>query len=112
MSLTSKVWPLEGVVLSKGQNGGAPFHVFLDEPTMSAELYELAAGHVDTQTPHELDELYYIISGKSKFISDGQHYDVKTGDTIFVAAKIEHRFYDIQEDLKILVVFSKVEPAS
>jgi len=112
MSLKTGLWPLEDVVLSKGQNGGAPFHVFLDEPTMSAELYELAAGHVDTQKPHKWDELYYVISGKSKFISDDKHHEVKAGDTIFVAANIEHRFYDITEDLKILVVFSKAEPAS
>ncbi len=111
MPLPYDIWPLEDLEHAN-MASPRPFHVFLDKPTMSAELFELPAGGTDTQKPHNLDELYYIISGRSKFTVDGEVRDINAGDTIFVAAHIEHRFHDIEEDLKILVIFSKKEPSA
>jgi len=111
MSLQCDHWPLE---LLEAQNKGdnTAFYEFLDVDTMSAELFELPAGGTDTQKPHDWDELYYIISGRSQFTCDGESRAVQTGDTIFVAAHIDHRFFDITQDMKILVVFSKKQPQS
>ena len=111
MPLPYDIWPLDELE-NANMASPRPFHVFLDKPTMSAELFELPAGGTDTQQPHDLDELYYIISGRSKFTVDEEVRDVKAGDTIFVAAQIPHRFHDIEEDLKLLVVFSKKEPSA
>jgi len=110
MSLKFDVWPLE-LLEAKNKDDDSAFFEFLDVDTMSAELFELEAGGTDTQQPHDWDELYYIISGKAQVICGGDSKAVMTGDTIFVAAHIEHYFYDIETDMKILVVFSKKKPA-
>lgn len=110
MSLKFDVWPLE-LLEAKNQEDKTAFYEFLDVATMSAELFELEAGGSDTQNPHDWDELYYIISGKAQFMCGNKSKAVMTGDTIFVAAHIDHYFYDIEQDMKILVVFSKKEPA-
>ncbi len=111
MSLTSDIWPLAEVSPSSRGDQGL-FHEFLNTATMTAEIYELKAGATDPQKPHDLDELYFVISGTAQFYCDGESRPVKAGDTIFVAAHIEHRFHDITDDLSVLVVFSKKEPQS
>ena len=105
------LWTLSALTKANAEIDN-PFHAFLDISTMSAELFELPVGGVDTQSPHDLDELYYIIKGRAKFIADGDVSTVQAGDTIFVKAHIEHRFFDIEDKLSILVVFSKKEPSS
>lgn len=94
------------------QTGDVPFYSFIDTKTMKVEIYEIPAGAVDLQTPHDLDELYYIASGRSKFKSESGIAEVKTGDIIFVKAHEPHRFLDITEDLTAIVFFSKMEPSS
>ena len=37
---------------------------------------------------------------------DGSDHPVSQGDTVFVAAQVEHRFHSITEDLTLLVVFA------
>jgi len=109
MSLKFDVWPLE-LLEARNQDDDTAFHEFLNVDTMSAELFELEAGGTDTQKPHDWDELYFIISGKAQFMCGGDSKAVMTGDTIFVAAHREHYFYDIEQAMKILVVFSKKRP--
>lgn len=109
-ALKQGVWPLATLKPEVGQ--GQDFHVFLDNATMSVEYLEYPAGHVDPQSPHDWDELYYIISGTSDFTADGVTSSVKAGDSIFVAAHIEHKFHDITEALSVIVFFSKAEPST
>ena len=109
--LTQHVWPLSEPEGKSGE-AGRPFHVFLDNATMRAELYELPAGANDLQSPHDWDEFYYIVSGRSGFTADGVTSNIGPGDSIFVRAKIAHKFHDIAEDLSVLVFFSKREPSS
>jgi quercetin dioxygenase-like cupin family protein len=89
--------------------GGRLYHEFLRRPSMSAGLYELAAGAVDPQQPHTEDELYYVIAGVARFECAGERRDVGAGDTIFVEAHAPHRFVDITEDLSVMVVFAPAE---
>lgn len=106
-----KIWPLADLDAANVASDG-PFHVFLDEDTMSAELFQLPAGGVDTQTPHDLDELYYVISGRASFTADDDTRTVTGGETIYVRAHVPHRFHDIEQDLSVLVVFSKKDPSA
>lgn len=85
---------------------GEIYHEFLVIPQMSAGTYELAAGSTDEQTPHAEDEIYYVLSGAGRIEMDGSDHPVSQGDTIFVAAQVEHRFHSITEDLTLLVVFA------
>ena len=89
------------------------YREFLRVPAMSAGLYVLAAGATDMQKPHNEDEIYYVVRGRARFKADkGKDKDdreVSAGSVIFVAAKVEHRFYDIAEELAVLVVFAPAE---
>jgi mannose-6-phosphate isomerase-like protein (cupin superfamily) len=76
---------------------------------MSAGLYVLAAGATDLQRPHHEDEMYYVIRGRARFRAAGQKREVSAGTVIFVAAEVEHRFYDILEELSVLVFFAPAE---
>jgi quercetin dioxygenase-like cupin family protein len=76
---------------------------------MSAGVYVLAAGAVDSQRPHHEDEMYYVIRGRARFRAADQDQEVSAGSVIFVAAEVEHRFYDIVEELSVLVFFAPAE---
>jgi len=76
---------------------------------MSAGLYVLPVGGTDPQRPHHEDELYYVVRGKARFRAAGDDQDVSAGSVIFVAAEVEHRFYDVTEELAVLVFFAPPE---
>jgi quercetin dioxygenase-like cupin family protein len=89
--------------------GGKSYLEFLRVASMSAGVYALAAGREDAQTPHLEDELYYVIAGKARFRAAENDRAVTAGSLIFVAANVVHRFYDITEDLQVLVFFAPAE---
>ena len=82
---------------------------FLRLPAMSAGLYVLPAGGTDSQSPHREDEMYYVIRGRARMRAGSDDQPVKEGSVIFVAADVEHRFYDITEELVVLVFFAPAE---
>ncbi len=77
---------------------GKLYSEFLHVPTMSAGLYVLPPGSTDPQRPHHEDEIYYVV-----------RREVSAGSVLFVAAEVEHRFYDVTEELAVLVVFAPAE---
>ena len=82
---------------------------FLRVPAMSAGVYVLPAGAVDPQHPHQQDELYYVVRGRARMQVGKEEREVVTGGAIFVEANLEHRFYDIMEELVVLVFFAPAE---
>ena len=88
---------------------GKLYREFLRVPAMSAGLYVLAAGTSDPQRPHREDEMYYVIRGRARFRAGDEETDVSAGSVLFVAAENEHRFYDISEELAVLVFFAPAE---
>jgi quercetin dioxygenase-like cupin family protein len=90
-----------------------PYREFLRVPAMSAGLYVLPAGGADHQKPHREDEIYYVLRGRARFQAgsegDKEDREVSAGSVIFVAAQVGHRFYDIAEELTILVIFAPAE---
>ena len=76
---------------------------------LSFGTYSIAAGGVDTQTPHREDEIYVVTAGRGRFTAPGVDAAVGPGTTIFVAAGEEHRFADIDTDFACLVVFAPPE---
>lgn len=89
--------------------GSEPYHEFVREPSMSIGLYVLPAGGVDGQSPHTEDEAYVVLAGRSRFTAGDQTRDVGPGDTIVVPAGVPHRFHDITDDLRLIVVFAPAE---
>jgi mannose-6-phosphate isomerase-like protein (cupin superfamily) len=82
---------------------------FINIPSLSAGIYRLSAGVDDTQQPHSEDEIYYVISGRSKFQHENETREIHSGTILFVPAQEKHFFYDITEDLTILVFFAPAE---
>ncbi len=82
---------------------------FLRVNSLSMGLYILPAGSVDGQQPHTEDEVYYVVSGKGMFKHADENQPVQAGSILFVAAGVEHRFYSITEELKVLVFFAPAE---
>lgn len=88
---------------------GKLYREFLRVPSMSAGLYVLAAGATDLQRPHHEDEMYYVVRGRARFQAGESDQEVSAGSVLFVAAEVEHRFYDITEELAALVFFAPAE---
>jgi quercetin dioxygenase-like cupin family protein len=88
---------------------GKLYREFLRVPAMSAGLYVLAAGSTDPQRPHHEDEMYYVVRGRGRFKAGGEDREVSAGSVIYVAAAVEHRFYDIEEEIVVLVFFAPAE---
>ena len=89
--------------------GGKPYREFLRVPSMSAGLYVLPAGATDLQRPHHEDEMYYVVRGRARFRAGDDDQEVSAGSLLFVAAEVEHRFYDIAEEVAVLVFFAPAE---
>ena len=82
---------------------------FLRVPAMSAGIYALSKGATDPQKPHREDEMYYVVRGKARMQIGSENEAVRPGSVIFVEAEAEHRFYDIEEELEVLVFFAPAE---
>jgi mannose-6-phosphate isomerase-like protein (cupin superfamily) len=76
---------------------------------LSVGTYSIPVGAVDEQTPHTEDEIYVVMAGRAALVDDGGRVEIRAGDTIFVAAGVEHRFVDVIEDLALVVVFAPAE---
>ena len=88
---------------------GKSYLEFLRVPALSAGIYVLPAGATDPQQPHEEDEMYYVISGRARMQTGAEDREVARGSVIYVEAHREHRFYDIKEELVVLVFFAPAE---
>jgi quercetin dioxygenase-like cupin family protein len=82
---------------------------FLRVPAMSAGVYVLAKGASDPQEPHREDEVYYVVRGRAYMQIGDERAEVQAGSVIFVEAEAEHRFYDIEEEMAVLVFFAPAE---
>ena len=92
--------------------GGKLYLEFLRVPAMSAGVYVLPKGGTDPQKPHRDDEIYYVIRGRARMQIGSDHAEARAGSVIFVEAELEHRFYDIEEELEVLVFFAPAERES
>jgi quercetin dioxygenase-like cupin family protein len=98
-----------GEIDQQRTQSGKLYSEFLRVPTMSAGLYVLPAGASDPQRPHHEDEMYYVVRGKARFKAGDQDQVISAGSVLFVAAEVEHRFYDITDEVAVLVFFAPAE---
>ena len=96
-------------LMDRQRRSGRAYLEFLRVPSMSLGLYTLPAGGDDPQQPHAEDEVYYVVSGRAMIRVDDEDRPVEPGSIVFVAARAEHRFHAIAEDLTALVFFSPAE---
>jgi len=98
-----------GEIDQQRTQNGKLYREFLRVPAMSAGLYVLPAGATDPQRPHHEDEMYYVLRGRARFTAGDEDREISAGSVLFVAAEAEHRFYDIVEELAVLVFFAPAE---
>jgi len=79
---------------------------FLASDKLSVGLAVWPAGSTDRQRPHNEDEVYYVIIGRAVIRVADQDRPVQAGSLVFVEAHVEHRFHDIEEDLRVLVFWA------
>jgi mannose-6-phosphate isomerase-like protein (cupin superfamily) len=108
MNKPTEFFQIDELERHRGQ-AGKSYLEFLRVPAMSAGVYSLSAGATDQQKPHKEDELYYVVRGRARMRAGSEDRDVVEGSVIFVAAGLEHRFYDIVEGLVVLVFFAPAE---
>lgn len=81
------------------------FHTFINRESLAAGVLYLGPGEEDTQTPHESDEIYYVIEGDGFLKINKKDYPVSEGKVFFVAKDIEHFFFGNSKKLVVLYFF-------
>ncbi len=94
-------------LIAKLEPTGRPWMPIMKGKNVLTGLYMLKAGAEDRQRPHDTDEVYYVVSGKGKFVADGKEVSIQAGSILFVKAEVEHRFFDIEEELVLVVFFDQ-----
>jgi len=81
------------------------FHTFINRESLAAGILLMQPGEKDTQTPHEGDEIYYIIRGDGYLKINKKDYPVSEGKVFFVAKNVEHYFFGNTKELAVLYFF-------
>ena len=68
-------------------------------------ILRLRKGETDTQEPHSIDEVYFVIEGTGHIEIEDKIKPVNRADFIFVPANVHHRFVVGNKDLIVLYFF-------
>jgi mannose-6-phosphate isomerase-like protein (cupin superfamily) len=106
--MTESTWQVFDLAEIKDKLKGEPVEYleFLNVPALNCGVYFLAAGSTDMQAPHDEDELYIVMSGKARMRLGGEERNVGPGSLLYVSATTEHSFFEIEEDMTLLVLFA------
>lgn len=100
-----EIHALSDIIARQAETGEA-YLQFINAGSLSLGRYAIVAGATDPQTPHAEDEVYYVVSGQATIRVGDAERPVGPGSAIFVAARVPHQFFDIREDLSLLVFFA------
>ena len=87
-----------------------PYFEFLRVPALSCGVYRLPAGARDLQGPHDEDEVYFVAEGRGRMRVEGEERGVGPGSILYVRATSEHTFFEIEEDMTLIVFFATGGP--
>lgn len=99
-------------LMDRRKEAGVPYLEFLRVPTLSCGIYSLPAGSTDLQSPHDEDEVYYVVQGRARLRVEEEERVVGPGSVLYVGATSEHSFVEIEEDTTLLVFFASGGPTS
>ena len=94
------------------KDSGRPYREFLRVPALSCGVYHLPAGADDLQAPHDEDEVYVVLSGRARLEVNGETVEAGPGSLLYVRATAEHSFFEVEEDMTLLVFFATGGPAT
>ena len=81
------------------------FHTFINRDSLAVGVLVLKPGEEDTQTPHESDEVYFIIKGNGYLKIGERDYRVEENRLYFVAKNVKHHFHGNTKELIVLYFF-------
>jgi lysophospholipase L1-like esterase/mannose-6-phosphate isomerase-like protein (cupin superfamily) len=106
---------LNGDTLARSQpgpHGGAgsttAYPYFADAPAMPFQFRKRAlhAGAGIGLHQHDHDEIYYVLSGRGRYVLDGELYDVGSGDVLLTRSGSTHSLQQVgDDDLVILITY-------
>ncbi len=99
-------------LIQKQRGSKSPYLEFLRVPTLSCGVYSLPAGATDLQSPHDEDEVYFVVSGSGRVRLGSEEHHVGPGSILYVEATSEHSFFEIDEDITLLVFFASGGPSA
>lgn len=74
---------------------------------LSCHFWRLAPGEVDDQSPHDEDELYFVLAGSATLTVEEREVPLAPGDLVYVPRYAHHRFHHLgPEGLDLLVFFA------
>ena len=79
---------------------------FLNVPSLTCGVYHLPAGSKDMQSHHDEDEVYFVLEGRARMQVGDEEKQVVAGNVLFVKATETHSFFEIEEDMTLLVFFA------
>ena len=92
--------------IERQRASGSPYNEFLRVPALSSGIYTLKAGSKDLQSPHDEDEVYVVIQGRARLKIEDRDVAIGPGSILYIKASSEHSFFEIEEDLTLLVFFA------
>ncbi len=96
--------------MEKQAASGHPYHEFLRVPRLSCGIYTLPAGARDLQGPHDEDEVYHVLRGRGRLRIGAEELAIGPGSVLYVRATSKHSFFEIDEELTLLVFFASGGP--
>lgn len=88
------------------QHGDGAYREFLRGPALSLGLFAADRSYADVQDPHRQDEVYVVLEGSAVIDVDGRTSAVSAGAVVYVPRGVPHRFTDVSDGLRVLVVFA------
>jgi mannose-6-phosphate isomerase-like protein (cupin superfamily) len=79
----SNIYELNNL-LAELEDQGRYFIDFISTRGIQAGIIRLHAGENDTQEPHTVDEVYYVIEGNGFIKLEGKDHQISEGTCIFV----------------------------
>ncbi len=111
--MTATDWQLFDLaqIRSRLKGGAVEYLEFLNVPALNCGIYFLPAGSTDMQAPHDDDEVYLVLSGRARMRMNDEDRAVEPGSLLYISASTEHAFFEIEEDMTLLVMFASTPPA-
>lgn len=88
------------------EGGKVQYQEFLRVPSLSCGVYHLPKGATDMQAPHDEDEVYFVLEGRARMTVNDEVREVSAGNILYVKATASHSFFEIEEDMTLLVFFA------
>jgi mannose-6-phosphate isomerase-like protein (cupin superfamily) len=101
----SSIISFEKVIADLDASTGEYFMNIFKSKGLEMGILRLREGETDTQEPHSVDEVYFIVEGTGHIEIEEKTNPVNPADFIFVPANIHHRFVVGNKDLVVLYFF-------